>query len=82
MKTQTFIDQAKRDASILDCLQRARYALAIHNGMTIIGDDVERSEWKLDFDAEIREIDGIMEMLGVDSSEPLRPPIPRDSDGE
>ncbi|MCO4879033.1 hypothetical protein [Paraburkholderia caribensis] len=80
MKTQTFIDQARRDASILDCLQRARYALAIHNGMTIIGDDVERSEWKLDFDAEIREIDAIMEMLGVDFSEPLRPPKPMDSD--
>ncbi|WP_250519229.1 hypothetical protein [Caballeronia sp. ATUFL_M1_KS5A] len=39
MKATAFLEQAKREAQLVDALLVARYALVIHDGMTLLGDD-------------------------------------------
>jgi len=36
MKTTAFLEQAKREAQLVDALLVARYALVIHDGMTLL----------------------------------------------
>jgi hypothetical protein len=39
---------------------------------TVIEDNLERSQWRLDFEAEIRQITEVMQMLGIDVRRSLR----------
>lgn len=65
------LDSLKRDAQIIQALHVARYALVTHGGLTV---SCEGSSWKMDFSGELDEIDKVMEMLGVDLSQPLPAP--------
>ena len=83
MKANTFLKQAEREARFVDALLLARYALTIYHGVTVIGDDENGSTWPLDFSHELRHIDEVLQMAGVDTTRPLRPPgLPNDSPWE
>ena len=69
------LDALKRDAKILDAIHRARYAMVILNGNTVI---VEGEHFPIDFSAEIADLDVVMRMLNVDPSEPLPAPTRED----
>ncbi|WP_321797475.1 hypothetical protein [Caballeronia sp. J97] len=45
MKATTFLEQAKREAQLVDALLVAQYALVIHHGMTLLGGDEPPSRW-------------------------------------
>ncbi|GAB5097700.1 hypothetical protein [Caballeronia sp. HLA56] len=71
MKTHAFLKQAEREARFVDALLLARYALTIHDGMTILGDDEDRSRWPMDFSIELGRIDEVLQMAGIDTTQPL-----------
>ncbi|SAL55298.1 hypothetical protein AWB73_06032 [Caballeronia turbans] len=75
MKATAFLEQAKREAQLIDALLVARYALVIHDGMTLLGDDEPPTRWRASFKAELRRIDAALEMTGIDTQRPLRPPM-------
>lgn len=63
------LDSLKRDAQIIQALHIARYALVTHGGLIV---SCEGSSWRrMDFSGELDEIDKVMEMLGVDLTQPL-----------
>lgn len=84
MKTASFLKQAEREARFVDALLMARYALVTHNGLTIFGDDVAASRWSINFGAELRCVDAALQMAGIDTTQPLYPPIahPHDEDDD
>ena len=86
MKATAFLEQAKREAQLVDALLVARYALVIHDGMTLLGDDSPPSSWRVSFKTELQRIDAALQMAGIDTQQPLHPPMPsadgRDGDHE
>ncbi|QSN60460.1 MULTISPECIES: hypothetical protein [unclassified Caballeronia] len=74
MKATTFLEQAKREAQLVDALLVARYALVIHNGMTVLGDDEPPSRWQMRFHRELQCIDAALQMAGIDTTQALHPP--------
>jgi hypothetical protein len=72
MKAKAFIDQAKREAKLIDALLLARYMLVIHDGKMCSAEG-ETSE--LDFSAELAEINAALQIAGIDTTQPLHPPI-------
>ncbi|MDR5822358.1 hypothetical protein [Caballeronia sp. LZ043] len=75
MKATAFLEQAERKAQVVDALLVARYALVIHDGMTLLGDDEPPTRWRASFKAELRRIDAALQMAGIDTQQPLRPPM-------
>lgn len=57
------IEGLKRDAQIIEALHLARYALVIHDGLTY---NCEGERLRMDFTLELKKIDQVMTMLGVD----------------
>ncbi|MDR5884011.1 hypothetical protein QCE69_37625 [Caballeronia sp. LZ032] len=82
MKATEFLEQAKREAQLVDALLVARYALVIHDGMMLLGDDEPPTRWRVSFRAELLRIDAALEMAGIDTQQPLRPPMLDGGDGE
>ncbi|WP_250517742.1 hypothetical protein [Caballeronia sp. INDeC2] len=82
MRTTAFLKQAEREAQFVDALLLARYALTIHHGMTVIGDDEYASPWPLNFRHELERIDAVLQAAGIDTTQPLRPPIELSQDDE
>ncbi|MDR6485355.1 hypothetical protein [Paraburkholderia terricola] len=72
MKPDSFVQQAERDAKIVQALHVARYTLVIHDGNMI---RCEGEEWQLDFRREIALLGEAMELLGIDTSQPLIAPV-------
>jgi hypothetical protein len=60
MKATAFLEQAKREAQLVDALLVARYALVIHDGMTLLGDDEPPTRWQVSFKAELMRIDAAL----------------------
>ncbi|TCG05321.1 hypothetical protein BZM27_34585 [Paraburkholderia steynii] len=77
MKTSAFIQQAERQAKLVDALLLARYTLVIHDGNII---RCEGEEWILDFRPELDVIDAALEMAGIDTTQPLIAPVRRRDD--
>lgn len=71
MSAADFIKNATRDGKIIDALHVARYALVTHDGMTV---ECDGGRWKTDFSEELRQIDVVMAMLGIDLTQPLPAP--------
>jgi hypothetical protein len=74
MKAKTFIEQAERDAKLIDALLLARYMLVIHDGKLCTA---EGETWRLDFRPELDEIDAALQMAGIDTTQPLAAPVRR-----
>ncbi|WP_167354164.1 hypothetical protein [Caballeronia fortuita] len=74
--------QAKREAQLVDALLVARYALVIHDGMMLVGDDEPPTRWRVSFRTELERIDAALQMAGIDTQQPLRPPMLDRSDGD
>ncbi|MBC8641606.1 hypothetical protein IAG25_32805 [Caballeronia sp. EK] len=72
MDANQFIKQAGKDAKIIDALHYARYALVVHDGMTVT---CEGEEWQLNFRQEIGKLTAAMEALGIDTAL-LHAPVP------
>ena len=82
MKAIAFLEQARREAQLVDALLVARYALVIHDGMTLLGDDEPPTRWQACFRAELMRIDAALLMAGIDTQQPLRPPMLDQRDDE
>ncbi|SAK79798.1 hypothetical protein AWB79_05099 [Caballeronia hypogeia] len=82
MKATAFLEQAKREAKLVDALLVARYALVIHDGMTLLGDDEPPTRWRVSFRTELERIDAALQMAGIDTQQPLCPPVLDWSDGD
>ncbi|MFM0327757.1 hypothetical protein [Caballeronia glebae] len=54
MKVTVLIEQAKREAQLVDALLLARYAFVIHDGMTLLGDDDPPPSWRISFRRELK----------------------------
>ncbi|WP_133660516.1 hypothetical protein [Paraburkholderia sp. BL10I2N1] len=72
MKPGTFIEQAERDAKVVDAVHHAQYALVIHNGLMVRS---EGEEWQMEFEREIDRLTEAMTLLGIDMSKPLIAPV-------
>jgi hypothetical protein len=72
MKAKAFINQAKREAKLIDALLLARYMLVIHDHKMI---SAEGETWELDFSSELEEIDAALQMAGIDTTQPTHAPI-------
>ncbi|MEI6002731.1 hypothetical protein H3V53_38230 [Paraburkholderia bengalensis] len=79
MKTQTFIDQAKREAKLVEALLLVRYTLVIHDSNII---RCEGEEWRLDFSPELDVIDAALQMAGIDTTQPLIAPVRRSDEDD
>ncbi|SAL51270.1 hypothetical protein AWB70_04177 [Caballeronia cordobensis] len=82
MKATAFLEQAKREAQLVDALLVARYGLVIHNGMTLLGDDEPPARWRVSFKAELQRIYAALQMAGIDTQQPLHPPMVDRGDGD
>jgi len=82
MKATAFLKQARREAQLVDALLVARYALVIHDGMTLLGDGKPPTRWQACFKAELMRIDAALQMAGIDTQQPLRPPMLDRHDGD
>ena len=65
------VRDAERDAKLVDALNVALHTLVVHDGMRV---RAEGEEWKLNFRSQIELVRGAMEMLGINTSEPLMAP--------
>ncbi|MCO4879032.1 hypothetical protein [Paraburkholderia caribensis] len=72
MKAKVFIATAERRATLLDALLLARYMLTVQDRFAL---HTANNEWQVDLGPEIRKIETILEMAGVDVNQPLRIPI-------
>lgn len=64
---------ARRDARLIEALNAALHALVVHDGMRVRS---EGDEWTLNFRLQFERVRPAMEMLGVNTSEPLiAPPL-------
>jgi hypothetical protein len=79
MKAKAFIDQAKREAKLIDALLPARYMLVIHDGKMC---SAEGETWELDFRPELDEIDVALQMAGIDTTQPMHAPVRRRDEDE
>ncbi|MDR5832498.1 hypothetical protein P9250_32125 [Caballeronia sp. LP006] len=77
MKTHVSFKQAARGARFVDALLLARYALTIHDGITVLGDDDDKSHWPMDFSIKLRRIDEVFQMAGINTTLLLHPPQSR-----
>ncbi|SAL78177.1 hypothetical protein [Caballeronia telluris] len=75
MKVTALIEQADRQAQLVDALLLARYALVIHDGMTLLGDDEPPSRLRINFRSELERIDAALQAAGIDTTQALAPPI-------
>ncbi|SAL88432.1 hypothetical protein AWB74_08560 [Caballeronia arvi] len=82
MKATAFLEQAKREAQLVDALLVARYALVIHDGMTLLGDDEPPTRWRVSFKSELQRVDAALRRAGIDTQQPLRPPMLDGRDGD
>ncbi|MEM5461740.1 hypothetical protein VSR69_44330 [Paraburkholderia phytofirmans] len=71
MDSSDNIWRAGRDATIIEALNVALHMLVIHDGMQVRSGG---NEWTLDFRSQIELVRRAMEMLGIDTSEPLIAP--------
>jgi hypothetical protein len=65
MKANEWVREAERESKLVDALYRARYAIAVHHGMTVRS---EGEEWALDFAHELKVIDTALRMAGIDTT--------------
>jgi hypothetical protein len=65
MKANEWVREAERESKLVDALYRARYAIAMHHGMTVRSKD---EEWALDFAHELKVIDAALRMAGIDTT--------------
>jgi hypothetical protein len=65
MKANEWVREAERESKLVDALYRARYAIAVHHGMTVRSDG---EEWTLDFAHELKVIDIVLGMAGIDTT--------------
>ena len=78
-KSKTFVEQAGRDAKIVDAIHYARYAVARFHSLPMT---MEGKQFHMDFSREIAKLTVAMELLGIDTSkELLAPRFPDDWDG-
>ncbi|MDR5784582.1 hypothetical protein QCE63_34855 [Caballeronia sp. LZ065] len=66
MRTAAFIKQAEHEAQFVDALLRARYALTVHHGMTVLSDDECSPPCALDLSLALKRIDAPLQMAGID----------------
>jgi hypothetical protein len=66
MAADAWVREAERESKLVDALYRARYAIAVHNGMTVRSDG---EEWALDFAQELKLIDTALTMAGIDTKQ-------------
>lgn len=79
MKPITFIEQAERDAKIVDAIHYARYALVRYHSLPVT---MEGEQFDMDFSLEIAKLTEAMELLGIDTSNGLiAPPFPDEREG-
>jgi hypothetical protein len=79
MKPITFIEQAERDAKIVDAIHYARYALVRYHSLPVT---MEGEQFCMDFSLEIAKLTEAMELLGIDTSNGLiAPPFPGEREG-
>lgn len=69
-----FIAAAKRDAKIVDALNRAIYSMILLNGVAV---DIAGVKGTLNFDHEISSMKGALRLLNIDPDVPLPEPIRR-----
>ena len=74
MEPESFIRQAERDAKVIDALFVARYSLVTHHSLTV---HCEGFQWQMDFKAQIDEIDEVLRLLGIDTTEQMLAPVRR-----
>ncbi|WP_250528283.1 hypothetical protein [Caballeronia sp. GAWG2-1] len=72
MKTHAFLKQVAREARFVDALLLARYALTIHDNITVFGDD-DKSHWPMNFSIKLRRIAEVFQMAGIDTTQLLHP---------
>ncbi|AMV42285.1 hypothetical protein [Paraburkholderia caribensis] len=72
MKAKLFIATDERRATLLDALLLARYMLTVQDRFAL---HTANDEWQVDLGPEIRKIEAVLEMVGVDVNQPLRIPI-------
>jgi hypothetical protein len=65
MKANEWVREAERESKLVDALYQARYAIAVHHGMTVRS---EREERALDFAHELKVIDAALGMAGTDTT--------------
>ncbi|MEZ2311744.1 hypothetical protein AB6809_34555 [Paraburkholderia sp. RCC_158] len=76
----SYIWHAKRDTKVIGALNVALHTLVVHDGMLV---RAEGNEWTLNFRSQIERVREAMEMLGIDTSEPLiAPPLERGDEGD
>jgi hypothetical protein len=63
MRADEWIREAERESRLVDALYQARYAIAVHHGMTVRSDG---EEWALDFAQELQLIDTALKVAGID----------------
>lgn len=63
---------ASEQPPLVRALLIARYALVIHNGMTVIS---EGESWRLDFSSQLAEIDAALKEAEIDTSKPMLAPV-------
>ena len=77
MESDEFLKQAEREAQFVDALLLARYVLTIYDGMTVLGDDTDSSGLPLNFGFELQRIEAVLQMAGVDTTQPRHLPSRR-----
>jgi hypothetical protein len=75
MKVTALIEQADRQAQLVDALLLARYALVVHDGMTLLGDDEPPPRLRISFRCELERIDAALQAAGIDTTQALAPPL-------
>lgn len=75
MKVPAPIAQADREAQRVHALLRARHALVIHDGMTLLGDDEPPSRLRISFRSELERIDAALHATGIVTTQALAPPM-------
>lgn len=79
MKAKAYIENAEREADLIDALLLARYMLVIHNHKLCTA---EGETWELDFRPELERIDAALQRAGIDTTQPLHAPVRRRDDDE
>ncbi|WP_176053180.1 hypothetical protein [Paraburkholderia caribensis] len=72
MKAKVFVAADDRCATLVDAFLLARYLLTVHDGFAM---HTGKDEWQIDLGPELQKLDAVLEMAGVDVSQPLRIPV-------
>lgn len=63
-RADEWVREAERESKLVDALNKARYLISMHKGMTVRGDG---EEWALDFGQELDAIDSALKTAGIDT---------------